>query len=387
MRKILFTFAGGLGHLKPMLPVAKVLRDRGHQVGVCGQADIIEGVDKFDAYFPTDTPTSPPADRPTGILRQPDLDHELSVVGTYFAGTLAARRVTAVEQAIELWTPDLIVCDEMDFGSSIAAQKHEIPCAVVTVIATGALTRVEHVARPLAQLRSAHGLSPTGGPVTQERNLVISPFPASLRHPGFPLPDSALSIRPDSTRDDGGCAAVEWFTDGTELHQVYVTLGTVFNTESGDLFVRVLEGLSKLPARILATVGRNVDPDAIGITAENVRVEQFVPQSAVLPHCDLVVNHAGSGSVVGALTHGVPMITLPMGADQELNAERLVELEAGLRLDPIALTPAQLYETALDALASNELRAGARRISREIEDMPPSETIVGSLETLMTLRD
>jgi UDP:flavonoid glycosyltransferase YjiC (YdhE family) len=97
-------------------------------------------------------------------------------------------------------------------------------------------------------------------------------------------------------------------------------------------FIRVVEGLRKLPVRVLATVGVNIDPASIPVIADNVRIERFVPQSAVLPHCDLVVNHAGSGSVIGALAHDIPVIALPMGADQELNAERLQLSASALRL-------------------------------------------------------
>ena len=109
--------------------------------------------------------------------------------------------------------------------------------------------------------------------------------------------------------------------------------GRFFNTESGDLFVRVLQGLRDLPVRVLATGGPGHRPSKVFLSPPTTsRIEHFVPQAAVLEHCDLVVNHAGSGSVLGALANGVPLITLPMGADQELNAERLTQLGAGITL-------------------------------------------------------
>lgn len=166
---------------------------------------------------------------------------------------------------------------------------------------------------------------------------------------------------------------------------MYLTLGTVFNTESGDLFVRVLEGLRTLPVRILATVGRNIDPASIPVVADNIRIERYIPQSAVLPHCDLVVNHAGSGSVIGALAHGIPVIALPMGADQELNAQRLTVLDAGVTLDPIAVSPDELREAARAVLTSEPLLAGARRLRDEIAEMPSLASIITDLEDLMRI--
>ena len=104
--------------------------------------------------------------------------------------------------------------------------------------------------------------------------------------------------------------------------------------ESGDLFQRVLAGLRDLPIDLIVTVGRDLDPVDLGTQPANVHVERFMPQAALLPHCDLVVSHAGSGSVLGALAHGLPMVLLPIGADQPLNAARCQALGVADVLDP-----------------------------------------------------
>ncbi|MDI9938597.1 glycosyltransferase [Rhodococcus opacus] len=361
----------------------RALRSAGHIVGVCGQASIIDGASGFDAYFPRGSSGPTSTSESTGSLAHPDLEHEFSVIGTYFAGTLAARRFGDVQQSIDHWAPDLLLCDEMDFGAMIAAEQAEIPRVVVNVIASGALTRIKHIRQPVALLRAVHGLGDDPGCTELTRDLVVSPFPQSFRHPDFPLPRTAVSIRPESERDTRPFSAVDWLAAGREPGRVYLTLGTIFNTESGDLFIRVLEGLRKLPVRVLATVGVNIDPASIPVIADNVRIERFVPQSAVLPHCDLVVNHAGSGSVIGALAHGIPVIALPMGADQELNAERLTALSAGITLDPLTVTSAEVHGSALRTLASDSLRTGAKRVRDEIEKMPSPASIVADLELLM----
>lgn len=217
------------------------------------------------------------------------------------------------------------------------------------------------------------------------RDLIIAPGPLSFRHPNFPLPSEAISVRSETepARADVEHPAVTWLGGGSEAHRVYVTLGTIFNTESGDLFIRVLQGLRTLPIRVLATVGPALDPASIPVLADNIRIERFVPQAAILEHCDLVVNHGGSGSVLGALANGVPLITLPMGADQELNAERLTELGAGITLDPLTVSSADIYETTRTALTSNNLRAAAQRLRNENLDRPSiSEILDRVLATL-----
>ena len=285
---------------------------------------------------------------------RPDLDREFEVIGTYFAGRLAIRQAERVREIIDKWQPDLLVCDDMDFGAMIAAEHAGVARIVVNVIASGALTRIEHVQHPLAKLREIYGLPDDPNLMQLARDLVIAPGPSSFRDPNFPLPPDAISVRSETgpARTDVDHPAVMWLAGGYEAHRVYVTLGTIFNTESGDLFVRVLQGLRDLPVRVLATVGQAIDPASIPVAADNIRIEHFVPQAAVLEHCDLVVNHAGSGSVLGALANGVPLITLPMGADQELNAERLTQLGAGITLDPITVSSADICEATNAALVS-----------------------------------
>ncbi|REK78068.1 glycosyltransferase [Rhodococcus erythropolis] len=312
---------------------------------------------------------------------RPDLDHEFEVIGTYFAGTLARRHAEQVREIIDLWQPDLLVCDEMDFGAIVAAEHAGIPRIVVNVAASGAMTRIEHVQQPLAQLRQMYGLPGDPNLVQLTRDLLISPGPPSFRHSNFPLPAGAISVRSETepVGADIDHPAVTWLVGGNDVHRVYVTLGTIFNTESGDLFIRVLQGLRTLPVRVLATVGPAIDPASIPVIADYIRIERFVPQAAVLEHCDLAINHAGSGSVLGALANGVPLITLPMGADQELNAERLTQLGAGITLDPITVTSANIRETTRTALASKNLRAAAQRLQRENHDLPPVSAVLGSV--------
>ena len=95
---------------------------------------------------------------------------------------------------------------------------------------------------------------------------------------------------------------------GARRHRpmVYFTLGTIFHQESGDLFLRAIAGLRKLPAAVVVTVGHEVDPAELGEQPDNVRVERFLPMTDVLAHADVVVSHGGSGTVVGALAFGLP---------------------------------------------------------------------------------
>lgn len=66
-------------------------------------------------------------------------------------------------------------------------------------------------------------------------DLALSPFPAGFRDPAFPLPAAAQAFRPWEVAPGRSGPAPPW-ASRIGAPTVYVTLGTVFNTESGDLF-------------------------------------------------------------------------------------------------------------------------------------------------------
>jgi UDP:flavonoid glycosyltransferase YjiC (YdhE family) len=253
----------------------------------------------------------------------------------------------------------------------LAAEKLGLPYANVQVIASGSFVRTAVVGPALAELRAEHGLPPDPDLVMLHRYLMLSPFPPSFRDPAFPLPDTALSIRPPV-----GPRA------GSDTPTVYFTLGTVFNVESGDLFARVLAGLRDLPVDVVATVGQHVDPAELGAQRAGVRIARYVPQADVLPRCDLVISHGGSGSVVGALAHGLPMVLLPMGADQPHNADQCVRLGVGTQLHPVTATSAEIRTAVADMLADTRYRRAAERVRAEILTLPEPALAVPLLARL-----
>ena len=68
-------------------------------------------------------------------------------------------------------------------------------------------------------------------------------------------------------------------------------------------------------------------------SAFSVTFAQAVPHAAVLPSVDVVVSHAGLGTVTAALAHGVPLVCHPFGRDQHLNAQRVEAVGRGGRGD------------------------------------------------------
>ena len=98
-------------------------------------------------------------------------------------------------------------------------------------------------------------------------------------------------------------------------------MGTVWN-RNPDVFRLVIESLRDDDITLIVTIGRQNDPASLGPQPDNVLVHQYIPQGVVLPRCHAIVTHGGSGTTLGALAFGVPLLVLPQGADQYSNADR-----------------------------------------------------------------
>ena len=368
--RILFGFTGGRGHVEPLLPLAEAARAAGHTIAFAGRPSVLPVVEErgFES-FAAEPPKKPPERKP---LLELDHEREERDFRDGFADRLAHQRAPLVAALCDRWHPDVVVCDETDFGSMVAAEGRGLPYASVVTIAAGTFARPELIAEPIGRLRREHGLPPDPELSFLSRHLVLAPFPPSYRDPAFPLPPSARCFRPFDPAPERRAGPPT----------VYFTLGTVFNLESGDLFSRVLAGLERLSAEVVATVGAEIDPAELGPLPPHVRVERFLPQADVLPRCSAVVSHGGSGSVLGALAHGLPQVLIPMGADQPLNAARCVELGVARTLDPVAATPDDVFEAVSAVLTEPGYRAAAETLQREFAALPGPGCGVELLERL-----
>ena len=113
-----------------------------------------------------------------------------------------------------------------------------------------------------------------------------------------------------------------------------------------------------------------------------VRVERYVAQTLVLPHCDVVLSHAGSGTVLAAAALGLPQLCLPQGADQFLNAAAVQSAGAGIAQLPGECNADTVRDAVLRLLADPSFRDAARRVGVSIAAMPSPDDVAAVLETI-----
>jgi UDP:flavonoid glycosyltransferase YjiC (YdhE family) len=124
-----------------------------------------------------------------------------------------------------------------------------------------------------------------------------------------------------------------------------------------------LEGLSELPVRVLATYNRRLPRRPLRVPS-NAAVVEWLSYSRTMPHCDVVVCHAGHGTLVRALTSGVPVLAGPSVGDMNENAARLDWAGAGVRIPQRLLGPRSVRLGVERILSDGAIAARAREMSR-----------------------
>jgi UDP:flavonoid glycosyltransferase YjiC (YdhE family) len=379
--RVLVTFAGGTGHFLPTLPYARELYARGHQVRYACQEAMVGVVEAsgFRAVVTGGaTLLSPDERRPLVPI---DRAHEQRVVADFFVARVATERAARTQALIDTWRPDLLLRDEMDLGPGVAAEAAGVPSVDVVVIAAGGFVDAALLRTPLEQLRVQHGLPVDPASIRLHGDLTLAPVPPGLRDPADPLPDTAVAVRPPIL-DDAAVRGRAASARPRARRSIYLTLGTVFAQESGDLFSRLLAGLHEVVVDVLVTVGRELDPAELRPQPAHVRVERFVPLAEALVGRDLVVSHAGSGTVVATLALGLPSLLLPLGADQPWTADRCAALGVSRVLDPLTCTPADVKPAVLDLLDDCPERHAAQALADKTAELPNTAEATDQLEAL-----
>jgi len=152
------------------------------------------------------------------------------------------------------------------------------------------------------------------------------------------------------------------------------------STSQWDLWQRVCDALAGLDVEALVTTGRGLDPESLSV-GRWTSVERRVPHDAVLGQADLLITHAGHGTVAVGVRYGVPMLCLPAGADQPFNAASVARLGLGEALAPSS-SSAEIRAAAARMLDDAGLRARCRAFAAVVAREPGRERAVELVEAL-----
>jgi MGT family glycosyltransferase len=119
---------------------------------------------------------------------------------------------------------------------------------------------------------------------------------------------------------------------GGDRPRVMISLGSFFSVRS-DLLRKLVEAFHREPVQVILASG-STPIEMLGDLPEHWVVEPYLPQPALLAHCDLVVTHGGNNTVTEALTAGVPLLVGPLSTDQFAGGADLEDAGLGRVFDP-----------------------------------------------------
>jgi UDP:flavonoid glycosyltransferase YjiC (YdhE family) len=225
-----------------------------------------------------------------------------------------------------------------------------------------------------------HGGLPSSGPrdylwMSPYLNMFIYPQDADYRRT-TPLPPTAHRL--EASVRTSHESYVDHRSLGNEGSLVYLSLGSLGSADV-ELMQRLVDVLAKTRHRYIVSKG----PQHELITlADNMVGAEFLPQPAILPQADLVITHGGNNTVTESWYFGKPVVVLPLFWDQYDNAQRVDELELGVRLATYSFEDDQLIGAIESLLGEEALRSRLSRMSARLQADPGTVRAADLIERL-----
>ncbi|MGH9223141.1 MAG: glycosyltransferase [Acidimicrobiales bacterium] len=380
MMRVLAATTAGAGHLGPMLPFAHALRDAGHEVVVTAPASFAAAVERAGFEHRPFADADPEAmGRIFATLPGLPPEEASVVVARDVFGRLDAQAaLPGVEAIVDDWHPDLIIRDPSEFASVAVAEARGIPHVRIGIGLYGFEDSFLSVLdEPLLELSCADGVARMRAaprltllPESFEDPAAVGP--ASMRR----FRDNAAAVAHDPLPD--------WWV-GSSDPLVYITFGSVAANLPflAGLYEEVVAAVAERPMRVLLTTGEGADLDGLGTLPPNVHVERWWPQQQVMAHASAMVGHGGFGTTYLGLAAGMPMVVVPLFADQPHNARRVAEVGAGIALEGgVAAIAGGLGPAIEGVLGEPSFRTEAERMAADIGALAPVADSVPVMEAL-----
>ena len=407
MARFLFTTFEGGGHVPPALLAAQELMARGHDVLVV--SDPYNSAAAAEKHLPF-TPWRRAPRRVAAAQVDDPMDDWKSrwppaVVRRLCDGVITGPALAYAMDVMEIareFSPDVIVSQELLFGSIMAAEKMSIPVALLTANLWCYPTRTD-----VPPFGPGFGLAESRGDEGRDRvvrGMVRSFFDAglpALNHArlaiGLPEVQHTLdqlaavervilgvSMAFDFARQEAPAGFVyagplyetpSWAGDDVPFPEngrpnVLISFSTTFQNQRAVL-VRCMKAAASLPINAIVTLGPAMSREGLPVS-DNLKVVLQGSHDLIVPKCQAVLCHGGHGTVLRPLRHGVPVVAIPMGRDHADNAVRLEWKKAGRRLSERASVK-RIANTLWRVVNEPSYRDAARRMQSELDQ--PQESI------------
>ena len=374
------------GVFGPFVPLGRAFAEGGHEVVVASgenlrarvaesRLEFVEaGLSAWEgvgaAMADPEVAAAPPGDR----IRFP---------ATMFGWIHPAAKLPALRGLAAHRPFDLVVHPPVDLSGPLLAAELDLPSVCYGFGQPFDPDVVAAMAVRVRPLWEAAGIDPApdGGIY---RGRYLDPCPTGLRIDGAaPATMRSHPIRPEIP-GDASAPLPGWADHLGTRPVVYVSLGTAPLFNQPEKFAPLLAGLAGNELEVVVTVGDLNDPAALGELPATVHVERWLALAPLLPRCDMVVCHGGTGTTLAALAAGLPLVLVPQGADQFDNARACERSGAARVLAPGRVTASAVRDAVRAVLpeGSSE-RAAARRFAAEIAAMPSAESVARDIAAMI----
>ena len=393
MARFLFTMllSDDLGLPTRLVPIARMLADRGHDVAVFNPlpapASLIEDAGLKSLPMPARVLPDAGSDL-AGVGSAWDVEE---LFGALFAREDFIREATALHvDLVRDFAPDVVV-DSFSLFGCMAARALKIPLASVLQgnfhpasdgflgwkgpRPEGLVTAAPAVNKVLAE----YGLAPVERAVelisgdlslvvgTPETDPVAADATASWVGP-------IVWQRGDATLPDWVAALdrskpVLWVYSGNPRYADAPT-----PVDSIVVIRAAIAALADTSAQVVLTTGYQEVPAEIGALPENFHHAAYLPGRAMAERSDLMIHHGGHSSVMTGLSTGTPAVIVPTMTERQNNARHLAALGAGEIVIPSATADGEKQISTADfsaavnrVLREASYRASARRVAESMK--------------------
>ncbi|XP_005883239.2 PREDICTED: UDP-glucuronosyltransferase 2A3 isoform X2 [Myotis brandtii] len=177
---------------------------------------------------------------------------------------------------------------------------------------------------------------------------------------------------------------MEEFVQSSGEHGVVVfSLGSMVKNLTEEKANLIASALAQIPQKVLWRY-KGKKPATLGA---NTRLYDWIPQNDLLGHpkAKAFITHGGTNGIYEGIYHGVPMVGVPMFADQYDNIAHMKAKGVAVEVNMITMTSADLRDALKTVINEPSYKENAMRLSRIHHDQPvkPLDRAVFWIEFVM----
>jgi MGT family glycosyltransferase len=399
--KILIASTPAPGHLNPLLSIASLLVESGHQVAVQVNEDLRPAVEAAGHRFLSEIPNAQTSagyyfeNYPERMQKSPGMEMTGYDLVHFFARVIAAQ-FASLKMALYDFQADLILADSLYWGTlpMLVGPRDKRPAIAhlgVSVVNIGSgknipmrpdetpeLRDVELQLRERLMLQPAQqavdaALASLGYPALPCPILeAMTELPDLYLHPGiesfeYPDPNSKVQYIGALPTSVGQPKVPEWWQQIDRTKRlVLVTQGTIANRDLSQVIAPALVALGgREDVTIIVTTGGQPAESIPVAIPSNARIASFLPYAQFMPEIDLLITNGGYGTVNMAISHGIPVISAGLTEDKEEVSAHVQWSGAGIDLRANQATPEAIRHAVDEIFTQRGYRERAQQLSLE----------------------